>query len=216
MSKIADTKIKSAKYLKSLPDFEDFKNQKNIPEICFIGRSNVGKSSLLNYICNNKNLAKVSKTPGKTRYFNYFQIFLQEVLQENHLNKEKELFFVDMPGYGYAKKSKQNRDIWAEKMMQYFTNSKNLKLVCLLIDSSIPAQQIDLEMLLYLNNIKRNFCLIFTKADKKKKKKKEEETSKERFQKACQELNISPAFFTISSLNKIGKEELLAFILQTV
>lgn len=199
-------KIKFAQYIKSLPDFKDFKNPENIPEICFIGRSNVGKSSFLNYVCQNQNLAKVSKHPGKTRYFNYFDIALEAFDSD----QVKKLYFVDMPGYGYAKKSKQDRDVWAEKMMQYFQNGKNLKLICLLIDSSIPAQQIDLEMLLFLNTLTKDFCLIFTKTDKKAKKKIK--NTQQEFQEACQKLQIQPKMFKISSLKKQGKEEFLEMI----
>jgi GTP-binding protein len=200
--------IKKANYLLSLPDFESFDKEK-LPQIAFIGRSNVGKSSFINYICNNNNLAKVSKSPGKTKYFNFFEIILSNLPPTQDNQSLKNLYFVDLPGYGYAKHSKNQRELWAEKMMHYFQNGESLKMVCLLVDGSIKIQQIDLETILFLHKIRRNFCLVITKIDKPKKAKK---SLKKEYLEIFTKLESNSKIFEVSNLKKLGKEDFLKYL----
>ncbi len=123
------------------------------PEVAFIGRSNVGKSSLINAILGKKNLARISSTPGKTRGINYYLV-------------DQKFFFVDLPGYGFAKLSKTERLKWQELIETYLTQSKNLRLICLLMDSRHDLMDSDLEMAQWLQYHERPFCIILTKTDK--------------------------------------------------
>ena len=135
--------------------FEKFESKKTLflPEICFAGRSNVGKSSLINSLLNRKKIARTSKKPGQTRKILYYRI-------DNFFS------LVDVPGYGYAEISKKNITNISMLLNQYFTTSKNLYLVCLLIDSRHGLKKIDFEFLSFLDKNKLNYKLVFTKADK--------------------------------------------------
>lgn len=123
------------------------------PEYAFIGRSNVGKSSLINMICERNKLAKTSQTPGKTQLINHFAI-------------NDAIYFVDLPGFGFAKSSKQNRNIWRKFTFQYLKTRENLLCTFLLIDSRIKPQKIDLEFMEWLGQNRVPFVIIFTKIDK--------------------------------------------------
>ncbi len=128
-----------------------------LPEFAFIGRSNVGKSSLINMICQKKNLALVSQTPGKTKLINFF-----EVSEGWHL--------VDLPGYGYARVSKKDREIFQKMIMNYLQKREQLVFTFLLIDANIPPQKIDLEFINTLGEFQIPFGIVFTKIDKSKQK----------------------------------------------
>ncbi len=186
-----------ANFLTSSPDAKGV-NQNNFPEIAFIGRSNVGKSSLLNYLTKNNNLAKISSKPGKTRLMNFFEINLDNF----------KLYFVDLPGYGYAKRSKTERLGWEENLQQYLKNSKNLGLVMVLIDINIPPQRIDQEFLHSLSETQTPFWIIFSKADKSKKQEiqKNQAIWQKYFKKNWE---IEPVTFLVSSLKNQGREEIL-------
>ena len=123
------------------------------PEVAFIGRSNVGKSSLINAVLAKKNLARTSSAPGKTRGINYFLV-------------DQKYFFVDLPGYGFAKLPKSERLKWQQLIETYLTDSKNLKLICLLMDSRHDLMENDLDMARWLQYHERPFCIILTKTDK--------------------------------------------------
>lgn len=123
------------------------------PEIAFTGRSNVGKSSMLNNLVNNKSLAKVSSTPGKTQQINFFLI-------------EDKWLFADLPGFGYAKVSKKDREKWLNLNMEYLSNREQLVLTCLLVDSRHDPMKTDLAMMEWLENNDRQFVVILTKCDK--------------------------------------------------
>ena len=123
-----------------------------LPEIAFAGRSNVGKSSLLNKLFNRKALAKVSQNPGKTSTVNFF-------LTDNAR-------FVDLPGYGYAKVSKAERARWAELIEGYFNQDRNFALICSLIDIRHPASDLDENMVHFLQEAELPYCIVFTKGDK--------------------------------------------------
>lgn len=125
----------------------------SIPEFVFWGRSNVGKSSLINKLINRKKLARVSNTPGRTREINYFTIL-------------EKLYLVDLPGYGYAKVSKQQKMLWEDLLIGYFQTSLNIKRIFLLIDAKVGFKSIDKEVMAFLNTCGLSYQLVFTKADK--------------------------------------------------
>ncbi|MGC1479820.1 MAG: ribosome biogenesis GTP-binding protein YihA/YsxC [Chthoniobacterales bacterium] len=148
--------IQSAHFQLSSPTLEACPDT-GLPEVAFIGRSNVGKSSLINLLTGQKDLAKVSATPGKTKLINFFEI-----------NRAWNL--VDLPGYGYAKVSQEKRGLFSIAIADYLEKRSELRHVFVLIDSRLPPQAIDLEFLVWLAARARPFSLIFTKADKLKSK----------------------------------------------
>ncbi|MBQ6131843.1 MAG: YihA family ribosome biogenesis GTP-binding protein [Selenomonadaceae bacterium] len=128
-----------------------------LPEIVFVGRSNVGKSSLINSLTNRKSLARTSGTPGKTQTINFFKVTL---------NDRREFYLVDLPGYGYAKTSKTNRKLWAKFIDEYLSSRRDIKFVCQLIDMRHPPQESDLKS--FANLVEKNLpvLIIATKSDK--------------------------------------------------
>lgn len=167
------------------------------PEIAFIGRSNVGKSSLLNSIVQRKNLAHISSTPGKTQQINFFYV-------------EDKWCLVDLPGYGYASTSKVNRAKWAKLNEEYLSNRENLQLVCLLVDSRHDPMELDIAMMEWLENNNKTFIVLLTKSDKtaaelvQQRKEQLEELLK--YCKKC--LEVLP----YSAVSNLGRTELLAII----
>ena len=148
--------IKKAIFLKSFADFNNMP-EIHIPEFAFIGRSNVGKSSLINMLCGNKELAKTSSMPGKTKLINHFMI--------NDI-----IYFADLPGYGYAKVSKVEKSKFEKLINDYILLRKNLFCLFILIDSRLEPQKSDIEFINKCGVNKIPFCLIFTKTDKEKGK----------------------------------------------
>lgn len=189
--------IKKAEFVKSSQVVNQFPPADR-PEYAFTGRSNVGKSSLINYLCNRKSLAKTSSTPGKTQLVNHFLI-------NDHW------YLTDLPGYGYAKISKKIKQGFAGMIEDYLLNRENLVNVFVLIDAKIPPQEIDLDFIDYLGLKQLPFSIVFTKTDKAKRS--EFEKNQEAFKKAMYETweELPPMFYTSSSKRK-GKEELLAYI----
>ncbi len=149
MSKI---NISNVHFLKSITHIKD-KPKPVLPEIAVIGRSNVGKSSLINTLFNQKKLAKISSQPGKTRLINYFDV-------------DERYYFVDLPGYGFAKVSKNERDKWKQFIERYLINNRELLMVLLLIDSRRGIMSIDEMMLEWLNYYRIKFIIVLTKIDK--------------------------------------------------
>jgi GTP-binding protein len=145
-------KLKSARYFKSFADFGSIP-ENNLPQIAFAGRSNVGKSSLLNTISNMKNLAKISSTPGKTRLLNFF------LINDN-------VYFVDLPGYGYARTSKSTRRGWRNLIEGYLKSSLNLKGVIQIIDIRHPPFESDVQLSQWLDFYQKKSLLVLTKTDK--------------------------------------------------
>jgi len=173
----------------------------NLPEYAFIGRSNVGKSSLINSITNHKSLAKTSGKPGKTQLINHFLI-------------NNECFFADLPGYGYAKVSKKDRAKFKDFSMKYLQLRPNLMCLFLLIDSRHSPQKIDLDFMEYCSTKEIPFVICFTKADKLKPKELEKNI-KEYENKLLENWEETPMHFITSSIEKTGNKELLSFIQQT-
>ena len=147
-------RIQSAEFERSFPSAADCPEDA-VPEFAFIGRSNVGKSSLLNLLAGNKKLARVSQTPGCTQLINFFRI-------------NRACRFVDLPGYGFAKVPKGGRAFFQQLVADYILHRPNLRLVFVLIDSRLEPQRIDLEFLAWLSEAGRAFDLVFTKTDKLK------------------------------------------------
>ncbi|MDY6915787.1 MAG: ribosome biogenesis GTP-binding protein YihA/YsxC [Candidatus Cloacimonadota bacterium] len=137
-------------------------------EIAFAGKSNVGKSSMINTLLKRKSIAKVSKTPGKTRLLNFFKVHFRQ----KEKNQQGYFMLADLPGYGYAKVSKKERSSWQLMMQQYFVNRLNLKIVILLVDIRHKADPKDMLMLEMLHQTKQNFMVVATKADKVAKTKR--------------------------------------------
>ena len=160
--------IKEAEFVISNTDYKKCPKPDK-PEFAFIGRSNVGKSSLINMLTQRKKLAKTSGRPGKTQLINHFLI-------------DKAWYLVDLPGYGYAKASKTNRAAWSKMIEEYLLNRENLQLVFVLIDSRLEPQKIDLEFINWLGKKQIPLALIFTKADKQTRNKTESSIAK--FRKA--------------------------------
>ncbi|GIJ93805.1 putative GTP-binding protein EngB [Capnocytophaga stomatis] len=169
-----------------------------IPEYAFIGRSNVGKSSLINMLTNNKNLAKTSGRPGKTQLINHFKI-------------NNNWFLVDLPGYGYARVSKTTKKTFQKFITQYFEKRQQLVCAFVLVDIRHEPQKIDLEFMQWLGENAIPFGIIFTKADKLKPNAIERnvEAYKSILLETWEEF---PPHFVTSSENKTGKEELLQYI----
>lgn len=181
----------SAKDPSGCPEWE-------LPEIALIGRSNVGKSTLINLLTSKENLAKVSATPGKTQLINFFIIDEQWAL-------------VDLPGYGYAKVKKEQKMDFNEAVGDYLSTRENLSIVFVLIDSRLSPQQIDLDFLSWLSGCDVPFSLIFTKTDKQSARKTK--ANIETFLQATQTfLPDRPGFFTSSTKERSGRMEILRFI----
>lgn len=155
--------ILKASYLISSPDVKDCP-EPDRPEYAFIGRSNVGKSSLINMLCSNDKLAKTSASPGKTQLINHFAI----ESTSDQTGKPESWYLVDLPGYGYAKVSINSRRRWEQMIEHYLKERENLINVFVLIDSRHTPQKIDLEFIGDLIKWKVPFTLLFTKADKEK------------------------------------------------
>jgi len=190
-----------AKFFRSYSHVDQIKDSKT-PEFAFIGRSNVGKSSLINAMTMKRDMAKTSAKPGKTQLINFFNI-------EHHLS------LVDLPGYGYAKVSKKLREQFEGLITEYLIQSENLFIVFVLIDAAIPPQRIDLEFLEWCGSNKVPVGIVFTKTDKKKPK--ETEANMRAFE-AQLDLYFEelPVTFATSASTKHGVETRGAWIAEQV
>ena len=170
-----------------------------LPEYAFIGRSNVGKSSLINMLTNHKNLAKTSGKPGKTQLINHFKI-------------NSNWFLVDLPGYGYARVSKKTKEVFQEFITDYFEKREQLVCAFVLIDIRLEAQKIDLEFITYLGETEVPFCIIFTKADKISKTKIDSHIAAYRKQLLANNWEEMPQYFVTSATEATGRDVVLDYI----
>lgn len=186
--------VKSAEFVKSSSDYRQ-SPKADRAEFAFIGRSNVGKSSLINALVNKKDLAKTSSQPGKTQLINHFLI-------------DSQWYLVDLPGYGYAKVSKSSREAWGKMIRNYILKRENLLNLYVLVDSRLTPQKIDIEFINFLGENAVPFTIVFTKIDKQSAGKTEEnlEVYKQELLKYWEEL---PNIILTSSEKRKGLEELL-------
>lgn len=193
--------IKSAEFLISSGRADQCPAEMGIPEYAFIGRSNVGKSSLINMLTRKKGLAMTSATPGKTLLINHYII-------------NKEWYLVDLPGYGYAKRGKREMEKLRNLISHYVCERQQLTCLFVLIDSRLTPQKIDLEFIEWLGEEGVPFCIVFTKADKNKQGelRKNVTTFLKTLQETWEEL---PPHFVTSSEKGIGRTEVLDFIEST-
>lgn len=189
--------IKSAEFLVSNSKVDQCPNEP-FPEYAFIGRSNVGKSSLINMLLDRKNLAKTSGRPGKTQLINHFLI-------------NKSWFLVDLPGYGYARVSKSDKKEFQKLITAYFEKRKQLVLAFVLVDCRHEPQTIDLEFMGWLGEHEIPFHIIFTKADKLKPKALERNIA-EYTKQMLLRWEEMPTYFITSSSDGMGKNEVLEYI----
>jgi len=190
--------IKSAEFIISNSDVSKCPNFL-IPEYAFIGRSNVGKSSLINYLCNKKKLAKTSSKPGKTQLINHFLI-------------NKNWHIVDLPGYGYASTSKKNKKQFQKLISEYFKKRKQLINAYLLIDIRHKIQDVDLTFIKWLIQYYVSFSLVFTKSDKLKKNDIQKTVDEYKKSLLDSSLKSLPPIYITSSLKKTGFENILSDI----
>jgi GTP-binding protein len=189
--------INSAVYIISNPDYLQCPKPDR-PEYAFIGRSNVGKSSLINMLCSNEKLAKTSGTPGKTQLINHFSI-------------NNEWYIVDLPGYGFAKVSQTQRKKWEKMIEDYLRKRANLMMVFILIDSRHSPQKIDLEFVNTLGKWQIPFSLVFTKADKENQRTVSMNV-KAFLEKMRESWQFLPQHFVTSTIKKMGRDKILTRI----
>lgn len=196
-----ESAIKNIRFVQSETNWRKCPSDQR-PEFAFIGRSNVGKSSLINMLANNKQLAKTSGKPGKTQTINHFIV-------------DEKWYLVDLPGYGYASISKSMREKWGKMINDYLCLRENLQIVFVLVDIRLEPQTIDVNFINRLGEQGIPFSIIFTKADKVSKLKADTNTKVfcKRLMETWEEL---PPYFVCSSVDGRGKTELLSYIGQIV
>ncbi len=191
-------KIKTADFVISNTDVSKCPKDQ-LPEYAFIGRSNVGKSSLINMLTNKSKLAKISGRPGKTQLINHFKI-------------NNNWFLVDLPGYGYAQVSKTKRQTFQKFIKDYFLQRQQLVCTFVLVDSRLEPQKFDLEFMTFLGENSIPFCIVFTKSDKLKISELNKNLTFYNKKMTQTDWESMPQHFVTSASAKSGKEELLGFI----
>ncbi|GHC56573.1 ribosome biogenesis GTP-binding protein YihA/YsxC [Ulvibacter litoralis] len=189
--------IKSAEFVMSNSDVAKCPKDR-LPEYAFIGRSNVGKSSLINMLMQRKSLAKTSGRPGKTQLINHFLI-------------NKNWYLVDLPGYGYARVSKSAKKVFQKFITKYFEKREQMVLAFVLIDCRLEPQPIDLEFMEWMGEHEVPFCMVFTKADKLKPNALQKNVDAY-LQKMLETWVETPQYFITSSSSSVGRDELLGYI----
>jgi len=203
--------IKSAEYLISSPDYTNCPAPDR-PEYAFIGRSNVGKSSLINLLTNNQKLAKTSGSPGKTQLINHFNIESWPGQEPPAGHKKPDAWYiVDLPGYGFAKVSQSNRRKWEQMIENYLRKRENLVNVFVLVDSRHEPQKIDLEFIDQLRKWEVAFAIVFTKTDKENQR-TVAANIKAFFEAMRKTWQFLPQHFVSSAIKKTGREKILGFI----
>lgn len=189
--------IKEAKFVKSSSTLDQCPSPAK-PEFAFIGRSNVGKSSLINMLTGRRSLAKTSSKPGKTQLINHFEV-------------DGLWYLVDLPGYGWSKVSKKRKADWGAMIEEYLVHRKNLACLFVLLDSRLSPQDIDYEFIQWLGEEEIPFAMVFTKSDKQSKNKFQSVKAGHlrRLKGEWQEL---PLIFVTSAISQTGREEILSFI----
>ena len=206
-------RIKKATYIISSPDFEKCPAPDR-PEYAFIGRSNVGKSSLINMLCNNDKLAKTSGSPGKTQLLNHFEIVSNGGEEGKKMVLDKKWYLVDLPGYGFAKVSIRSRRKWEQMIENYLRKRENLSHLFVLIDARHSPQKIDLEFLENLKTWNISFSLAFTKSDKENQRIVSKNV-KDFLNAMKLTWQFLPRHFVTSAVKKSGKQKILDFIGET-
>ena len=189
-------KITSAEFVNSITDLKQLPTA-HLPEVVFIGRSNVGKSSLINKICNKGKLAKTSSVPGRTRQLNYYLI-------------NEEFYFVDLPGYGYAKVPEQIKTGWRKLVEEYISTRKNIKLVFELMDSRHDPTYLDQLMVNWLEYYELGYAIVLTKSDKISATKMERQIY--RTSKIVNNDDLCRDFIPFSAINGEGKDIVMKLI----
>ncbi len=190
--------VKHAKYIISSPEVK-LCPKLTVPEVAFIGRSNVGKSSIINMLSNRTDLAKISRSPGKTQMINHFEI------------NKAELYWVDLPGYGFAKVSQTRRNSWTKMIWDYLEQRENLATIFVLIDSRHGPQQIDIDFINKLGEKQIPFTLLFTKADKSSQLDVQKNV-KAFMQKMLSYWDELPPHFVTSAVKTHGRKEVLNYM----
>lgn len=189
-----------ARFVTSAPRLADCPPE-SLPEFCFAGRSNVGKSSLINKITNRKKLARTSNTPGKTQQMNYYEI-------------DEAFYFVDLPGFGYAKVPKKERERWGRDIQTYLLNRNTLELIFHLVDSRHPPSELDEEFFFWMGSNQKPFVVIVTKADKLSNNKLN--SSLAGIKRILKEMNIEVPVIPCSAQSGKGIDEIRNLILEFV
>jgi GTP-binding protein len=190
-------KINSVFFTASFPKVSSCPTD-GLAEYAFIGRSNVGKSSLINMLCSRKDIARVSHTPGKTQHLNYYLI-------------DEKWYMVDLPGYGYAQISKKMRQTWKRMIKDYFLKRDNMYCAFVLIDSNINPQKNDIDFINWLGECQVPFVIVYTKIDRLKKKELESNIEKIQ-QEILKTWDSLPQQFYTSGKKAIGRDEILGLI----
>ena len=193
-------KIKTAEFVNSVTELSQLPTA-HLPEIVFIGRSNVGKSSLINKLCGKSKIAKTSTVPGRTRLLNYYLI-------------NEEFYFVDLPGYGYAKVPEQIKTGWRKLVEDYISTRKNIKLVFELMDSRHDPTYLDQLMINWLEYYELNYAIVLTKADKISENKMERQIY--RTSKIVHDDDLCLDYIPFSSISGEGKNTVLKLIDQSL
>lgn len=202
--------IKNATYIISSPDVKDCP-ESTLPEYAFIGRSNVGKSSLINMLCHNPKLAKTSQKPGKTLLINHFLVESQKTKDRDNAVQRQEWHLVDLPGYGYAQAGQKQREALRRMIERYCLLREQLVCLFVLIDCRHEAQKIDLEFINWLGENGVPFALVFTKGDKLGKMVLKDKVTKYK-ERLLEEWEELPPIFVTSSETGLGGEELTSYI----
>lgn len=189
-----------ATFVTSAPRLEDCPPE-SMPEICFAGRSNVGKSSLINALVNRKNIARTSNVPGKTQQMNYYNI-------------GDECYFVDLPGYGFAKVPKKERERWGRNIREYLLNRKSLRLIIHVVDARHKPTNLDEDFFYWMASNALPFCVLISKADKISKNKVQQ--ARAQVKKILADMNIEVPIMASSSDSKEGIEEVQKLITEFV
>ena len=205
--------IKKAEYVISSPDYLKCPKPDR-PEYAFIGRSNVGKSSVINMLCNNEKLAKTSQSPGKTQLINHFDITSAPSVATSAKVLSSKWYLVDLPGYGFAKVSISSRRRWQQMIENYLRKRDNLLIVFVLIDSRHSPQKIDLDFLDDLKQWGITCSLIFTKADKENQRTVSKNV-KDFLAAMRTTWQFLPQHFVTSAVKKMGREKILTLIEET-